>query len=245
MYRSKSIAVVIPVYNEEKLIADTLRSIPNYVDHVIVINDASTDSTNDILKDIKSKISNINVVNHDLNKGVGGAIGTGYAWCKKNGIDVSIVVAGDNQMDSSEMYKLIDPIVDNLADYVKGERLSFPEAKKIIPKVKYIGILVLTFVTRMITGYWKLKDSQCGYTAISNKALAEIQLDQLYPRYGIPNDLLVTLSIHRMRVEDVPVRPIYNIGEVSGICIKRDIFLISKLLLKLILKKLKNKFTNE
>jgi glycosyltransferase involved in cell wall biosynthesis len=233
MYRAKTVAVVVPAYNEEKLIRKVVETMPRYVDHIVVVNDCSTDGTADVLSQIqKHHKKRVTIIDHEVNHGVGGAIATGYKWARDHDVDIAVVMAGDAQMDPGELPKLLDPVVRGWADYSKGNRLFTGAAWKIIPKVRYIGNAMLSLLTKIASGYWHVADSQCGYTALNKKALRTIDWDAMYKRYGQPNDLLVRLNVYDFRVSDVPVAPVYDIGEVSGINIKRVIFTLSFLLIK-------------
>jgi glycosyltransferase involved in cell wall biosynthesis len=241
MYKGKSIGVVVPAYNEEKLIGKTLNGIPDFVDTIIVVNDFSIDKTAEIVRTISTENTKIVLLNHDNNKGVGGAISTGYVYCRDNGLDVAVVMAGDNQMDPQDLPSILDPVVNEKADYSKGNRLITGESWKNIPKVRYFGNSILSFLTKIASGYWHVADSQTGYTALNKRALHMLPLEDIYPRYGMPNDFLVTLNIYNMRVVDVPVRPVYA-DEVSGINIRKVIFSLSFLLFKLFFKRMVQKY---
>ena len=244
MYRDKSIGVVIPAYNEEKLIVRVIETLPDYVDQIIVIDDGSTDDTVKIVKSCQKHAPNdkIILIMHDVNQGVGGAISDGYKWCRDHKIDIVVVMAGDAQMDPKDLPSLLDPIVEDKTDYAKGNRLFYGNAWNIIPKVRYLGNAALSLLTKIASGYWHVADSQCGYTATSLKVLETIDLDTIYRRYGMPNDLLVKLNIYNFRVKDIPVTPIYNIGEISGIKIERIIFTLFFLLVKLFIWRMKEKY---
>jgi glycosyltransferase involved in cell wall biosynthesis len=215
---------------------------PNYVDFIVTINDYSTDKTVDVIESYIKTDKRIVLLKHDLNKGVGGSIETGYVWARNNGIDVAVVMAGDGQMDPDDLIKLLDPIIDEDVDYAKGNRLFTGEAFKKIPKIRYFGNSVLSLLTKIASGYWHIADSQCGYTAISKKALQIVDWSRMYKRYGQPNQLLVMLNILSLRVRDVPVRPVYGIGEKSGIKLRKIIFTMSYLLFKNFLWRLKEKY---
>jgi hypothetical protein len=133
-------------------------------------------------------------------------------------------------------------VVDDLADYSKGNRLVTGEAFRKIPKVRYFGNAALSLLTKIASGYWHVADSQTGYTAINHRALRAIDWDDMYKRYGQPNDLLVKLNVAEMRVIDVPVEPVYDIGEKSGIKIRKVLFTIGWLLVKLFFWRLKEKY---
>ena len=217
MFFNKTIAVVVPAYNEEHLIAQTLTSIPDFVDNIFVIDDGSTDRTPDIINEISKKDSRIEQISHSRNQGVGGAIISGYKRARELGIDVTAVMAGDNQMDPQDLIKIIDPVARGNTDYTKGNRLFYGEAWKMIPHWRYLGNSFLSLLTKIASGYWHIADSQSGYTAICLDALKRINLDKIYKRYGVPNDILIRLNQHDFRVKDIPIRPVYNIGEKSGI----------------------------
>jgi glycosyltransferase involved in cell wall biosynthesis len=243
MYRDNKISVVVPAYNEERLIGRVIETMPEYVDSVIVIDDASQDTTGKIVGDYQKKNpTRIVFIKHEINKGVGGAISSGYKWSRDNDIDIAVVVAGDAQMNPDEMTSLIDPIVDGKVDYSKGNRLYTGDAWNKIPRVRYLGNSALSFLTKIASGYWHIADSQCGYTALNKKALQTIDWDMMYPRYGQPNDLLTRLNIYNFRVCDVPVSPIYNIGEKSGIKPIRMIPKFSILIASLFFKRMTQKY---
>jgi len=242
MYRDKVIAVIVPAYNEEKLIGKVLKTIPNFIDHIVVVDDASTDRTGEVVKAHQPEDSRIVYFRHPSNEGVGGAIITGYKWARDNEISISVVMAGDAQMDPEDLPKLLDPVVEGEVDYSKGNRLFTGKAWRVIPKTRYLGNGVLSFLTKIASGYWHVADSQSGYGAVSLEVLKTIDLDRIYKRYGMPNDFLVRLNVYHFRVRDVPVNPVYGIGERSGIRIYRVVFTLSFLLLKLFIWRLEEKY---
>jgi len=157
-------------------------------------------------------------------------------------MDVAVVMAGDAQMDPEDMPSLLNPVVDGETDYAKGNRLFTGEAYQLIPKKRYYGNAVLSLLTKIASGYWHVADSQTGYTAVRLEVLQAIDLDKIYKRYGMPNDFLVKLNVYNFRVKDVPVKPVYNIGEKSGIKIGKVVFTLSWLLSKLFLWRMKEKY---
>ena len=242
MFKDKKIAVIVPAYNEELLISKVITTIPDFVDKVIVVDDCSPDNTSNEVNRLKRDYEMLVLIRHEENQGVGGAIATGYKWARDNDIDIAVVMAGDAQMDPNDLHNLILPVAMEGIDYAKGNRLFSGEAYRIIPKVRYFGNSVLSMFTKIASGYWHIADSQTGYTAIGRVALHTINWDEMYKRYGQPNDLLVKLNIFDFRVRDVPVKPIYNIGEKSGINIGKIIFTIPLLLSKLFLWRMKEKY---
>ncbi len=242
MYKNKTIAAIIPCYNEEKQILKVLSSMPDIIDHLIVINDASTDKTLEIIKKETKNNDKVFLIDHKKNQGVGGAIASGYKWARDNSTDIAVVMAGDAQMDPKDLTAILDPVADGNADYSKGNRLSSGLAYKEIPKIRYYGNAILSLLTKIASGYWHIADSQNGYTAINKKSLKLIDWDKMYKRFGQPNDLLVRLNINNLKVQDVHINPVYNVGEKSEIKIHRVIFTISWLLLKRFFWRIKEKY---
>ena len=242
MYKTRSVAVIVPAYNEETQIARVLTTMPEFVDRIVVVDDCSADSTCEVVNSHAERDSRIVLLRHEINQGVGGAIATGYKWARDNAIDCAAVMAGDGQMDPTDLPALLDPVVTDQTDYAKGNRLVTGEAYRTIPRVRYWGNAVLSLLTKIASGYWHVADSQTGYTVINQRALAVIDWDQMYRRYGQPNDLLVRLNVENMRVRDVPVRPVYRIGERSGIRVRKVVFSISWLLFRLFWWRLKQKY---
>jgi len=234
MYKEKTIAVVVPAYNEEKLIGKVIETTPDYVDYLVIVDDLSKDKTVEIVKKyIQKSERKIVLIELEKNVGVGGAIAEGYKWCRDNNIFATAVMAGDAQMDPADLPALLDPIVDGEADYTKGNRLFTGEAWRKIPKTRYMGNAALSMLTKIVSGYWHVADSQTGYTVANYKVLSTIDLDNIFKRYGMPNDMLVKLNIYNFRVRDVEIQPIYGVGEKSGIkpilIIPKFIFLLTRL----------------
>lgn len=232
MFKNNTIAVVIPAYKEEVLIAKVITTMPAYVDHIIVVDDASPDKTREIVTGLCASMSRLILLQHDFNKGVGAAIATGYKWARDQEINVTAVMAADFQMDPDDLPRILEPVCVGECDYTKGNRLFRGESWSMIPKYRYIGNSFLSLMTKIASGYWHVADSQSGYTAISLAALKSIDLDSIYPRYGMPNDLLIKLNIASFRVRDVSIRPVYNVGEKSGIKVRKVMFTIPWVLIK-------------
>ncbi len=232
MYLGKKIAVVVPAYNEEQLIEKTLVAIPDFVDCIIVVNDKSIDNTSEIIKRIALKDQRVHLVEHDTNQGVGAAIVSGYKLARDLEIHVTAVMAGDAQMDPADLIPIVEPIATGNAHYSKGNRLFYGDAWNMIPHYRYLGNSFLSLFTKIASGYWHIADSQSGYTAISLLALQRLNLDKIYKRYGMPNDILIKLNQYHFRVRDVHIRPVYNIGEKSGIRLFNVIPKISWVLIK-------------
>ena len=239
MLKNKKIGIVVPAYNEEALITETLLGMPEYADRIYVVNDGSTDATG-------QKLQNFNggrfcILNHDRNRGVGAAIITGYKKAMEEGIDIAVVMAGDNQMKSAHLPELLEPVIDGKADYAKGNRLSQLDHRAGMSNWRYVGNWILTLLTKISCGYWHIRDPQNGYTAITGEALTKIDLDRIYPWYGYCNDMLVKLNVAGCRVVDVPIPAVYG-NEKSKIRYGKYIRRISPLLLRGLLWRMKMKY---
>jgi dolichol-phosphate mannosyltransferase len=211
---SARIAVVVPAFNEARWIAETVERMPAFVDHVIVVDDASRDATSALAR--AAGDARLEVIRHAENRGVGAAIITGYRRARALGADAVAVMAGDGQMDPIDLPAVVRPILRGEADYVKGNRLLHPGVLWTMPPARLAGTAALAWLTRLAAGLPSLGDSQCGYTAISAAAIDALDLDAIWPRYGYPNDLLGALARERLRVGEVVVRPVYR-GEASGL----------------------------
>ncbi|MBK8255113.1 MAG: glycosyltransferase family 2 protein [Polyangiaceae bacterium] len=206
--------MVIPSYNEEAWIAETVSTIPEFVDHIILVDDASTDATSRVAHSLPD--GRLEIVRHETNRGVGAAIATGYRTARARGAEAVAVMAGDGQMHPADLYRVVEPIVQQTHDYVKGNRLTHPDVYRSMPLARLAAGHVLGRLTGLAIGKPQLSDSQCGYTAISARAIDALDLDRLWPRYGYPNDLLGEIARRGLSIGEVPVRPVYR-GEASGV----------------------------
>jgi glycosyltransferase involved in cell wall biosynthesis len=211
----KGLAVVVPAHNEETLLQETLAGIPAFVDRIYVVDDASSDATEERGREAAAADARVELIRHEKNRGVGAAIVTGYKRAIEERMDVTCVMAADNQMDPAELVTIVMPVARGEVEYSKANRLFTGQAWELIPKHRYLGNAVLSLLTKIASGYWHVADSQSGYTAVSLKTLRQLDLDRIYPRYGFPNDMLVHLNVVNARVRDVPSRPVY--GVVMGL----------------------------
>ena len=232
MIEGKNVAVVIPAYDEEQLLPATLSGISEWVDRIYVVDDASGDGTAARASEAAEQDPRITVVTRERNGGVGAAIVTGYRQALEDGADVAVVMNADSQMDPDDLHHLVEPVARGEVDYAKTNRLFTGQAWQLIPHSRYLGNAVLSLWTKIASGYWHIADAQSGYTAIGRPMLELLDLDNLYPRYGFPNDMLVHLNVWNAKVRDVPSRPIYGVGERSGIRLRKVIPAISWLLFK-------------
>jgi glycosyltransferase involved in cell wall biosynthesis len=182
------IGVVVPAYNEELLLGETVRSMPGYVTKIYVIDDCSTDRTPEVIRGLDDP--RVVSLRHEVNRGVGGSIVDGYKMALKDGMDLVAVMAGDNQMDPAELPKLLAPVIDGRTDYAKGNRLLNRQMRKGMSNWRQLGNTMLTMLNKIGSGYWQVSDPQNGYTVISRRALEMLDLDAVYTYYGYCNDLL-------------------------------------------------------
>lgn len=221
MFGDVRVAVVIPAYHEARHIRQTVTSVPDWVDRVIVVDDGSGDKTAGAAREAGDH--RCLVVRHDQNLGVGAAIVTGYDIAFGEGLDIAVVMAGDGQMHPEDLPALVSPVAAGLADYTKGDRFSWPGVREVMPFGRWLGGQVFSWLTRVITGL-SIRDSQCGYTALSRRGAERLDLAALWQGYGYPNDLLARAAEARLIVRDVQVRPVYQ-DEQSGLGL-RQVFLV-------------------
>ena len=258
MYKEKTVAVVVPAYNEEGFVGEVIDTVPTFVDRVYPVDDRSTDRTwaeirahAERLNDAERPLTDgdgrglrragdgrsaeasdgrsadespadagdssapdathrVVPLRHDENRGVGAAIKTGYRRAREDGIDVVAVMAGDGQMDPDYLCRILDPVVDGRADYAKGNRLLYPSYREEMSGWRLFGNTLLTMLTKIASGYWKMMDPQNGYTAVSNDALDALDLDAIFDDYGFANAMLVHLNVADKRVADVPMPARYG-----------------------------------
>ena len=207
-FQKHRIGVVIPAYNEDKLIKTTVNGIPEYIDNIYVINDCSTDNTAEVLELIENP--RLQIITHEVNQGVGAAILHGYQAALKENMDIVVVMGGDNQMNPLQLPNLMMPIIEGKADYTKGNRLLSEEFRVGMSKWRSFGNGLLTMITKISSGYWHIMDPQNGYTAISREALSNMDLHNLYTYYGYCNDMLVKLNTFGFRTVDVTMPARYG-----------------------------------
>jgi glycosyltransferase involved in cell wall biosynthesis len=236
MQNSSKIAVIIPFLNEELFILSVISSLPSFVDYVVLIDDGSTDKSVALIQNYfqgketilfekdefdskKHTNQSVFIIQHLQQKGKGAGIKTGYEFCKKLSVDCIATMDGDGQMHPDDLEAICLPVIQQQADYAKGNRLSHPDAFKIIPIIRYFGNVLLSFTTKICSGYWHINDSQTGFTAINQRALHKIDIHKIYDGYGCENDVLVKLNIINAKVVDVPIRPVYHSFENSKLSI--------------------------
>ncbi|MBN1601537.1 MAG: glycosyltransferase family 2 protein [Chitinispirillaceae bacterium] len=210
MYKNRKIGVIVPAHNESRFIANVINTMPRYVDKIFVVNDASTDNTAQIIRGISKKNNKVVFINRRTRGGVGGAILTGHKKAMEERMDVLGVMAGDGQMDPDILSKMLDPVVDGVADYTKGNRISNSTNRKDMPPWRLFGNFLLTFLTKIASGYWNITDPQDGFTAISVSKLKMLNMSKIENGFAFENDMLIKLNAIGARIQDVSHPAIYQ-----------------------------------
>jgi len=289
MLQDKTIAVIVPCFNEQDQIARVLGTMPDFVDLIVVINDRSRDATAERVREFikrdtrpaaqiekrariyggglydrannlaldrekeeerffipvemaRADNSRVVLLSHTRNGGKGAGVATGFKFTRDHNIACTAIMDGDGQMNPAELESICLPIVAGKADYVKGNRFKHRMASRAIPKVRFYGNAILSILTKVATGYWRVTDTQTGYAAISRECLDNIEIHKLYGSYGVYNDLLQKLNIANFTITEVPITPVYNIGEKSKMKIMKVIPRLSRLLVRLFFERLFKKY---
>lgn len=214
MYNGAVVAAVVPAYKEEAMISTVIETMPEFVDHIVIVDDCSPDATSDVVRAVGSP--RVTLIRHEVNQGVGGAIITGHKAALELGADVNVIMAGDAQMDPQHLPALLDPVTDGGYGFAKANRFFAPESFEGMPRHRVFGNIVLSFMTKLASGYWHLFDPQNGYTAVRAEVLRNIPLEHVAKRYSFENDFLIHLNIQQVSAVDVPVPAVYG-DEVSSI----------------------------
>ena len=242
MYKGLSVSMVIPAYNEEKLIEDTLLAVPPFIDRIYVVDDGSTDATSDIVKEFMHRDNRVELVQHENNRGPGAAIVTGYKKAVGDGYDAAAVIGGDNQMGMEYLSDFLEPFVDDEADYVKGNRFLKGKPKN-MPFNRLFGNTCLSIMTKIASGYGYIFDTQDGYTAISRKAIEKVDWSNAWEGYGYVSDFLIRFNVYGLRVKDIYRREVYLPGvKQSQIEIKRYIFVVGPMIVRGFFWRIKEKY---
>lgn len=214
MYRGAVVAAVVPAYKEALMITQVIDTMPEYVDHIVIVDDCSPDNTSEVVR--QSTDPRVTLIRHEVNQGVGGAVITAHKKAIELGADVNVVMAGDAQMDPAYLPDLLDKVTDGGFGFAKANRFYSPESFAGMPKYRVFGNIVLSFMTKLASGYWNLFDPQNGYTAVRTSVLKRVPLDRVAKRYSFENDLLIHLNVLQTPAVDVPIPAVYG-DEVSSI----------------------------
>jgi len=210
MYKNKRISVSVPAYFEEKLIAKTIKSMPSYIDNIVVTNDGSTDNTASEVKKMMAKDKRVYLIDSEKNEGIGASLLKAHDQGIKYNADILVVMAGDNQMDPAELPKLLDPIIDGKADYSKGNRFFHTKDLNSMPKFRLFVNFVVSFLVKFSTGYWTVADPLNGYTALRAETYKQLDTEKIAKRYDFEISMLVNLSLVGAIVKDLPIPARYG-----------------------------------
>lgn len=229
MYRDHSIAVIVPCHNEERHVSHVIQTMPYFVDQILVIDDNSADDTSGAARACDDP--RVILIRTQSSHGVGGATILGYEKALALGTSLMVKMDGDGQMDPKYLAGLLDPLIEDGYDYTKGNRFLAGDSLSSMPRHRLIGNVVLTFMTKLASGYWHIFDPQNGYTAITERALKALDLSLVHRRFFFENDMLVGLNFHRFRVKDVAIPSCYG-QEESDIKLFRIVTTFPFLLLR-------------
>lgn len=220
MYKGRMIAAVVPAHNEAAHIRDVITGLPGIVDHIVIVDDKSSDDTAVLAE--TSGDPRVHVIRHEHNTGVGGAIISGHKRALELGADIDVIFAGDDQMDPAYLEALLDPIVDEGYGFTKANRFYSSTSYQGMPAYRVFGNVLLSFANKAASGYWNLFDPQNGYTATSAEVLRRLDLDAISQGYEFENDFLLNLNILGVPARDIPIPARYG-SEVSGIKLRKVI----------------------
>lgn len=234
------IAAVVPCYRVEREIQGVLQTMPGYINHIIVVDDSSPDSTAELVAHAAENDHRILLIRHSSNQGVGGAMVTGYRKALELGAQIVVKIDGDGQMDVEHLPRLLQPLIEGKADYTKGNRFRDFKSLRQMPFIRRVGNMGLGFLAKAATGYWNIFDPTNGFNAIRSESLAQLPLDRIDRSYYFETSILAHLYMIGAVVKDVPMPARYQ-GEVSSLLIHRILIqfppkLFSTFLRRLILK---------
>jgi glycosyltransferase involved in cell wall biosynthesis len=218
MFEGRCVAAVVPAFNESAHVAGVIRRMPGYVDHIIIVDDGSTDDTSAVATTVGD--ARVQLVRHETSRGVGGATIAGAQRALDLGADIVVKVDGDGQMDPARIEDLLKPLVRDGYDYAKGNRFLHPTALRQMPPARLVGNLALTFLTKLASGYWHIFDPQNGFVAITAETLRALELSELAPGFFFEDDMLIHLNIQHRRVKDVALPAHYG-AENSSLRVRR------------------------
>lgn len=231
------ITVVIPCYNVSRHIEDVINKLPATISWIIAVNDRSKDDTEKVLMQLQEENKKIILISHETNQGVGGAMITGFRKSLELNSDITIKIDGDDQMDSSLIPQLIKPIIENKADYTKGNRFRDFKALRQMPIARRTGNLGLSFCIKAASGYWNIFDPNNGFIAIKNEMLKRISLNKIHQRYFFESSMLIELYHADAVIQEIPMKARYG-DEVSHLSLVRALFGFPPKLLKAFIRRI-------
>lgn len=242
MYKDKKISVSVPAYFEEKLIAETIKSIPEFVDRIVVVNDGSTDNTAAEVKKMMEEDNRVFLIDSEKNEGIGASLIKAHRKGIEYGADILVVMAGDNQMDPDELPMLLDKIIEEGADYAKGNRFFHTKDLRSMPGFRLLVNVLVSFLVKFCTGYWSVADPLNGYTALRTETFLDIDIDSISKRYDFEVSMFVQLSLIGAKIKDVAIPARYG-TEVSTIKLHKEAPRAVKVLIRGFFKRMIVRYT--
>jgi len=239
-FSTNGIVTVIPAYRVQDTITTVLKDLPAYIKHIIVVDDASPDSSVKLVTAAAQQDPRIILIRHEKNQGVGGAMISGFHKALELGAKIVVKLDGDGQMDSAHIPALVTPLILGKADFTKGNRFRDFVSLRNMPMVRRVGNLGLSFLTKAATGYWNIFDPTNGFFAIRTEVLKQLPLEAIDKRYFFETSLLANLYLVNAFVMDVPMPARYG-NETSHLSIRRSLLefplkLFSTLIRRILLK---------
>ncbi|NMB53962.1 MAG: glycosyltransferase family 2 protein [Leptolinea sp.] len=231
----EKLCVVIPAYRVANHIESVIQGIPEWIWKIVVVDDCSPDDLAERVKAIHN--SRVELVRHEKNRGVGGAVITGFNRAIELGATVLIKMDGDGQMDPAFLPDLLEPILSGRADFVKGNRFGRLESISRMPFHRRMGNLFWSFLAKLGSGYWNVFDPNNGYLAVDADVYRRLEANYLHPRYFFETSLLVELNLVRAVAEEVPMPAIYA-GEPSSLNVMQVVTTFPGLLLSRFLRRI-------
>jgi dolichol-phosphate mannosyltransferase len=241
MWNQSKVLVIIPCYKVADQIERTVNSLPEWIDRIALVNDCSPDTTEAVLEKLKRSDSKIDVLTHNLNQGVGGAMKTGFRFALTTDCDIVVKMDGDGQMDAAFLPDLLEPVSNGDSDFSKGNRFNDFRALQKMPVVRRTGNLGLSFMIKAASGYWEVFDPTNGFFAISVKTLCQMPMERLASRYFFESSLLIELYYTGAVVKDIPMPAIYG-EEISNLSITRTLISFPPKLLKALMRRITLKY---
>lgn len=233
----KKTAVIIPCFKVASHIENVVNGIPDFINHIILVDDCSPDETPAILEKIKASNNRVTVLTHAQNKGVGGAMITGFKHALSQNIDIVVKIDGDGQMNTQYISSMIQKIEQSGYDYVKGNRFIIRKELNSMPLIRRIGNIGLSFLIKMASGYWNIFDPSNGFIAIHKNTLEKIDFDRIHNRYFFESSMLIELYYTGAIIKDIPMPAIYA-DEKSNLSITHSIFSFPPKLFKAFIRRI-------
>ncbi len=211
--RNHTLAVIIPSYRAADTISEVVEAVPDCVDYIIIVNDASPDNLENVVSSLSD--SRIVYLTHERNTGVGGAMVTGFRKGLALGVDLLVKIDADGQMDPKYIDRFAMAALRHGCDYVKANRFGHIEALPKMPRLRFWGNLAMTILTKFASGYWNVFDPQNGYLMITRSMLKRFDLDRIDRGYFFENSMLINLNIVRARIGEIHIPANYGDEESS------------------------------